>query len=505
MARSSWTKSHLQNVVIIPSSANGDASGDTCFAIYPIDSDEVNGSPTAEFTITDTGVVTMSGGTLTFTGNQTLAGTFDVTSTSITAGGDTSIYGYALQTTAALTGDIIGVHGNARLGIGSGSGNVIGGYFQAGTGAPDSPGWAAGVVRGVYAEVVNKTPTAASVTIANARGVEVNMDLDQGTSGHTTTITTACMFYGNYNAPTSGTYTTITNGYGAYLVNEAVGGTGQMLDAALYVTDASMSGGIKGWAYGIDFSGIGAASGSFGTADIRLANGETIDNSTNGIISMVGAVNFCVAGGTMAASAGVLGGAGTSGSPATTGSTSCKGFSFYLNSSSVNTAHTLEGFYMNVDFGNGTGATAAPHGEAGRFRASLKGSPTGVCGCHNTVEWISSGATCSGATYGTYSNLVFLNSTAGGGRLSGLCAELFSGGSNTDLTGATASCLCLSIQGTVTAAKWTGPLIDIEVPTGLVGDGLLIDDTSTAATIDGKIRIMINGVEKWLLYDDGHD
>ena len=100
------------------------------------------------------------------------------------------------------------------------------------------------------------------------------MDLDQGTSGNANTITNAAMIYGVYNLPTTATYSTVTNGYGCWLRNEAVGGTGQMLDAGYYLDDASMSGGISGWDFGLDFNGIGAS--GFGTADIRLNNGVMI-------------------------------------------------------------------------------------------------------------------------------------------------------------------------------------------------------------------------------------
>jgi hypothetical protein len=65
--------------------------------------------------------------------------------------------------------------------------------------------------------------------------------------------------------------------------------------------------------------------------------------------------------------------------------------------------------------------------------------------------------------------------------------------------------MCLSIQGTCSTTTFLPALVDIEIPANLVGAGLVVDDTATAATIDGKIRIRLNGVDKWLLYDDDHD
>lgn len=225
---------------------------------------------TTEVEIT-TGTLDLNGA-LDISGATTSAGTYDATALSSTvAGGDIGADVEIFQTGTALTGDLIGIKGNARVDVESASGKVIGGYFLAGN--SDAGGFGLDIARGVYAGVTNKVPAAASVTWNTARGYEVSMDLDQGTSGHTTTITNAQMFYGVYNLPTSGTYATVTNGYGVYLKNEAVGGTGQTLDAALYVADASMSGGIKGWDYGVDLSGVAAG---YTISDIKLSSGAKI-------------------------------------------------------------------------------------------------------------------------------------------------------------------------------------------------------------------------------------
>ena len=200
-------------------------------------------------------------------------GTIDLIIADTAVGGETGLYSYVSHATNALTGELIGIRGNARVNIGSASGNVCGGKFQAGN---MSAGYDLAGVRGVYVDVVNKIPSAASVTWDVARGYEVSMDLDQGSAGHTNTVNLAEGLYICYNLPTVGTYATVDTGYGVHIRNETVGGIGQMLDAAIYVDDRSMSGGIHGWDYGIDFSGIGANSGSFGTADIKLANGIMI-------------------------------------------------------------------------------------------------------------------------------------------------------------------------------------------------------------------------------------
>lgn len=214
----------------------------------------------------------------TLLGNVVSTGTLDPTIGITGASGDRGINLSISQTGTALTGTLTGAKFNSRVNVESPSGTVRGIDAQAGN---QTAGYGLSVATAGYFGVTNKIPVGA-VTWGNARGIEINMDLDQGTSGNANTITNAYMIYGVYNLPTVATYSTVTNGYGMFLRNEAVGGTGQMLDAGFYLDDKSHSGGIKGWDFGIDFSGIGVNSGSFGTADIRGANGETISNTTDG-------------------------------------------------------------------------------------------------------------------------------------------------------------------------------------------------------------------------------
>jgi len=210
-----------------------------------------------------------------FNGPMTSTYALDGTIATTVAGGETGLYYNLTHATNALTGELVGVKGNARVNaIDSAAGSVIGGYFTAGN---TTVGTNLSAARGIYTGVTNKVPSGAK-TWTYARGIEVNMDLDQGTSGNENTITNAAMFYGIYNLPSTGAYATVTNGYGAYFMNEAITGAGQTLDAIIYGADKSM--GVAGWDFGIDFSGI--AYGSFGTADIRGVNSETIDNNTDG-------------------------------------------------------------------------------------------------------------------------------------------------------------------------------------------------------------------------------
>lgn len=211
--------------------------------------------------------------TVIFIGNNiTGSGTYDPTVSIATAGGDRGINLSMSQITTPLTGTLTGAKFNSRVNVESPSGSVTGIDAQAGN---QSAGYSLSVARAGYFGLTNKVPVG-PVTWTYARGVEVNMDLDQGTSGNTNTVTNAAMFYGVYNLPTVATYATVTNGYGIFVRNEAVGGTGQMLDAAFYADDLNHSGGIVGWDYGLDFSGVAG----FGTADVITSTGAMIFSGT---------------------------------------------------------------------------------------------------------------------------------------------------------------------------------------------------------------------------------
>jgi len=215
--------------------------------------------------------------TSTFDGDITGSGTYDPTIANTTAGGERGINLSITHDVTKLTGHLYGIRVNARVDTTSDAGNVTAGHFTTGN---TTVGYDISQVRGLYAGITNKEPLVASVTWDYARALELNMDLDQGAAGHVNTITNAAFIHGIYNLPTSGTYVTVTNGYGLYFRNEAVGGTGQMLDAALYIDDSGMSGGISGWDYGLDFNGIGA--NGFGTADIRFQDGTTLTSGYDG-------------------------------------------------------------------------------------------------------------------------------------------------------------------------------------------------------------------------------
>ncbi len=58
MARPARTRTHLENLAIIPKTAHGDVSGDVAIAVYPANSNDISGSPTESYSVTDTGILT---------------------------------------------------------------------------------------------------------------------------------------------------------------------------------------------------------------------------------------------------------------------------------------------------------------------------------------------------------------------------------------------------------------------------------------------------------------
>lgn len=68
-----------------------------------------------------------------------------------------------------------------------------------------------------------------------------------------------------------------TDNYSIVIDNEKFE-PGIVQDAGIQLKTSVWGSGVTAWTYGIDMNQTGA----FGTADIRLQNGETIDNNTNG-------------------------------------------------------------------------------------------------------------------------------------------------------------------------------------------------------------------------------
>lgn len=193
----------------------------------------------------------------------------DTTTGQIVAGGTTMLYGRCLQKTTALTGDLIGVRGNARIAVASEAGTAYGGYFQAGSGSSATGADAvnAGAVYGLLGEVV---VAAASATVTLAVGIKASMDIDAAT----TAITSAVGLW--VSVGTGSSQGTHTSSVGALIINEDVQGTGTVCAAGLAIGQISRA---IGFTYLIDMNpsvalgGAGTAVACSGhSADIRFSN-----------------------------------------------------------------------------------------------------------------------------------------------------------------------------------------------------------------------------------------
>ncbi len=176
---------------------------------------------------------------------------------------------------------VTGIRSRAQLVTTDTAASAIGGLFQ----AANNDNINAGVLMGFMAEAIGKT-TANASTITTMRGGLIGTEW--GALDTVTNLMTLHLRGHSLNAAGAGSFGT---GYALYIENEAVGGNGQAYDAGIYFKGTNLSAGNKAFTYGIDFSG-----GTCGTADIRLQNGEIIENVVDETIGF-GSANLVTTGG----------------------------------------------------------------------------------------------------------------------------------------------------------------------------------------------------------------
>jgi len=156
-------------------------------------------------------------------------------------------------TSGDLTGIRSRVYGNAA----SSGANVRGGYFEAKMAA------ASKYVAMLEGSISHADYSAGSITVSgDVRGLTSHISQGSGLN--------AANLYGLLvSIQTRGDETITSNDVGIYIKNEAVGGAGRQMDAAVLIGDVNVS--ASAFTYGIDLYGA-----SIATADIRFANGETI-------------------------------------------------------------------------------------------------------------------------------------------------------------------------------------------------------------------------------------
>jgi len=174
--------------------------------------------------------------------------------------------------------DVTGIRSRAQLITTDTTASAQGALLQ----ASNTDGINAGVLNGALIEAIGKSDSTAS-TITMMRGCLINTEWNAKET--ITDLRTLHVRTHSRDAATEG-YVSGTS-YGIYIENEAVGGNGQAYDAGIYFKGTNLSGGNKAFTYGIDFSG-----GTYGSAEIKLSNGETISNLVDGDIAVSGNITL---------------------------------------------------------------------------------------------------------------------------------------------------------------------------------------------------------------------
>lgn len=162
-----------------------------------------------------------------------------------------------------------GTHNNARFraqstAASASTSDIRGVYAQ----AIANEGLDAGWITAIYANPIAKGTS----TTVGMRGILI----DTESEGTPTSIGNQ---YGIYIRNKS-TVAVTTDNYSITIDNEKMG-SGIVQDAAIQLKTTTWGSGVTAWTYGIDMNQTGA----FGTADIRLQNGGTIDEGTDGLIN----------------------------------------------------------------------------------------------------------------------------------------------------------------------------------------------------------------------------
>jgi hypothetical protein len=181
---------------------------------------------------------------------------------------------------------------------------------------------------------------------------------------------------------------------------------------------------------------------------------------------------------------------GTSSVPIAINTAGQRGINAFFSSTA--TSDTTYGMYLRLDsVGAGVEAIAA------RFKTLLTtGAAQQAHGIHGTLEYGSSGNIVDVGS-GIKGNFVVNGRTITGGECYGMIAELYY-----NTSGSTASVrhapLCISVAGNATGMATCKNAIAI---VGTDGTGNMIyTATDSAPTLTGSIRILVNGVTRYLHY-----
>lgn len=159
--------------------------------------------------------------------------------------------------------------------------------------------------------------------------------------------------------------------------------------------------------------------------------------------------------------------------------------------SSTATSGTTYGFYCGL-LGNGAGSEQI----AARAKCLLATNSIGNAhGLHATLELDTTYGNVTGLGTGLRGNLVVANRAIAAGTYYGILAEIYALGNTAAVPAASNACLGINLQPG-TAMDLVGNAISFS---GTDGSGKMIY-THAPSTLEGSVRILVNGVAKYLPY-----
>lgn len=144
-----------------------------------------------------------------------------------------------------------------------------------------------------------------------------------------------------------------------------------------------------------------------------------------------------------------------------------------------------------------TGAGAEVIG--GRTKAVINAASANAHGVHHSLELGTSAGNVTGLGTAIRGNIVLPNRAISAGTYYGMMAEIYAGGNTSALPAGSNACLGINLQPG-TAIDLVGNAISFS---GTNGDGKMIF-TGAPVTLEGSVRILINGAVKYLPYYSTH-
>lgn len=141
---------------------------------------------------------------------------------------------------------------------------------------------------------------------------------------------------------------------------------------------------------------------------------------------------------------------------------------------------------------------AAGESIATRSRTVLTAAKANAHGSHDSLE-LSTGGSVTGLGTAIRGNLIVPNSAIAAGTYYGMMAEIYTGGNTSALPAGSNAALCINVVAG-TAMDLVANAIAFN---GTNGDGKMIF-TGAPVTLEGSIRILVNGVQKYLPYYSTH-